>query len=174
MNSYNIDLSNLNKKDISKIFSLHKLSPKLSKLKNVEVNIKAGVLKEKNPIYPKRGLPVSQIALYNEVGVISTNKGSSIPARPFLKKTAVENRNIIKDYFKGEFLKEYSMKDIKLISTKIGMKLKREIKKNITAWKTPKNSPYTIKKKGFNNPLIETGLLRKSINYKVDIKKESG
>lgn len=52
-----------------------------------------------------------------------------------------------------------------------GLSAQAEIRKAITDLNVPPNSPKTIEKKGFNNPLIWTGHMRKSATYVVRNKK---
>lgn len=54
--------------------------------------------------------------------------------------------------------------------TRIGTQAKADLKKAVADWDTPPNSPFTVAEKGFNNPLIDTGLLYESIDFKVDNK----
>ena len=42
------------------------------------------------------------------------------------------------------------------------------LQKVMSDWSTPPNSPRTVAEKGFNNPLIDTGELRDSIQVKVE------
>lgn len=45
----------------------------------------------------------------------------------------------------------------------------------ITDLRDPPNAPYTIEKKGSDNPLIDTGSMRSSVTYKVtDQKPDEG
>jgi hypothetical protein len=44
------------------------------------------------------------------------------------------------------------------------------MKNEIQRVKSPENKPATVKRKGFNKPLIETWLMHDSINYKVEDK----
>ena len=53
-----------------------------------------------------------------------------------------------------------------------GLAAQSEVRKSITDLNTPPNSPRTIEKKGFNNPLIWTGHMRKSATYMVREKKD--
>lgn len=45
-----------------------------------------------------------------------------------------------------------------------------ELKQVIIDWSTPPNSPATIAGKGFNDPLVNTGLMRDSVQSKVEPK----
>ncbi|WP_300926980.1 hypothetical protein, partial [Helicobacter rodentium] len=54
------------------------------------------------------------------------------------------------------------------VSERVGVLASSDIKATITKLQTPPNAPSTIKQKGSNNPLIDTGLLRAAIDYKVN------
>ena len=87
-----------------------------------------------------------------------------IPARPWL----------IPGYKKGE--RRY-VKDLKnsieeglnlpTAMLKVGALAKDEIQQFMTDLRRPRNAPLTIKHKGFDNPLIDTGVLRSSVDYKL-------
>lgn len=59
----------------------------------------------------------------------------------------------------------------KLTWTALKEEMKRELvdilKESILEWKTPDNAPLTIKLKGFDDPLIETGSLYDGIRARV-------
>ena len=46
-----------------------------------------------------------------------------------------------------------------------------ELKQSIVTWKIPPNAPLTILKKGFDDPLIDTGQMRDTINHKEHFNK---
>jgi hypothetical protein len=54
--------------------------------------------------------------------------------------------------------------------TRIGAMAKVDLKEAVEMWDSPRNSPYTVDLKGFDNPLIDSGLLYESIDFKVDKK----
>ena len=51
---------------------------------------------------------------------------------------------------------------------KIGIEASTEYKEMIEKIKSPANSPATIKKKGFDNPMIETGHFKSNIAAKIN------
>lgn len=98
-------------------------------------------------------------AYYNEYGT------ARIPARPAWRTTL------------DRFQKKYDGLMLEAIDNAItgkvhiiaglqilGSAVVEDLKKAITAWKKPPNAPSTIAKKGFNDPLIETGETRDSIS----------
>ena len=82
---------------------------------------------------------VYDVAVYNEFGT------SHIPARPFMRQT-VDNH-------------EQEWADM-------SQKLEDRVASGRGKFKP--NSPKTIKRKGSAKPLIDTGLMRESITYKVN------
>lgn len=112
----------------------------------------------------KKGITVAEVAAANNFG---TDK---IPARPFLKEGVERAKtNMIKTA-------EESMKKGRTprqIIDQLGALAVRGVQEQIDATTTPPNAPYTVKKKGSSHPLIDTGLLKKSITYQLrNSKKE--
>lgn len=109
------------------------------------------------------GTQVAQVAQWNFEGT------SSHPPRPAFQQSILApiERNQYKKMFDaaigqaiktGSFLNAYKA---------IGFQLQAILKQSITEWSTPPNSPRTIAEKGFNDPLIDTGLMRDSVDFKV-------
>jgi hypothetical protein len=115
-------------------------------------------------IYPNGGETVVEAAILNEYG----SDSDKIPARPFMHSSYNKIRE------KVEPIAAWGVKKInigkidkKTILGLMGAAAVGVVKQTITDFSTPPNAPYTIRKKGFNNPLIETGLLRQTITYAV-------
>jgi hypothetical protein len=87
-----------------------------------------------------------------------------IPARPFISTTIDKNRKKYEKLFE-RYSKHIVTGRIELetVLQIIAITVASDIKKTITNLKKPKNAPSTIKKKGFDNPLIETGLMRNAV-----------
>lgn len=112
-------------------------------------------------------LQVAQIAQFNEEGT-ETN-----PPRPFMRVgfLAPIRKGIYDSYFaesieriaegKSSFIQEY---------VKLGPMFVNDLKEVIEKWDTPPNSPRTIERKGFDNPLIDSGLMHDSVDFKVEKK----
>ena len=49
----------------------------------------------------------------------------------------------------------------------MGEHIKGQIVQSIVGWASPPNAPYTIRMKGFNKPLIDSGQLSRSISYEI-------
>lgn len=52
--------------------------------------------------------------------------------------------------------------------TKMGPVLAKGLQNEIIGWDTPPNSARTIAEKGFNDPLIDTGKMLESVDFKVE------
>ena len=58
--------------------------------------------------------------------------------------------------------------DINLLLNKIGIEASTQYKNMIEEIKSPSNSLYTVLKKGFDNPLIETGFFKFNISAEIN------
>lgn len=106
--------------------------------------------------YPD-GQFVASIASKNEYGSYNT------PPRAFF-------RNAISNY--GDSWGETAFKFFKNAEANkalgmLGEVVRSDIVKSIDRTLTPPNSPVTIARKGSSHPLIDTGLLRASVNFEV-------
>lgn len=113
-----------------------------------------------------KGVDMAQIAMFNELGTSDT------PSRPFLRMSVDDNQDKINSMCKslaGEIagggtaehtLKKLGAFGVSLVQEKIG---------NGTF---APNAPSTIKKKGSDKPLIDTGKMRQSVKYV--IRKKGG
>lgn len=113
-------------------------------------------------------LTMAQLAEVMEYGAV-TGKKTHIPPRPMLRMTA---RLKSKDWVKqaGELAKNVlngKQKGRGAYET-LGMLIADDIKgvMNTSSLFTP-NAPSTVKRKGKNTPLIDTGELRDAVDYKV-------
>lgn len=110
-------------------------------------------------------LPVATVAQWNEEGT-STN-----PVRPFMRvgfALPLEKGKYDKLFLqsisrilegKSNFSQEYKI---------LGPVFVKDMKKSIVDWSTPPNSPRTVEEKGFNDPLIDSGKMLESVDYKIE------
>lgn len=115
-------------------------------------------------------LPVAQIAKWNEEGT-ETN-----PTRPFIRVGFMQpvQKGIYNSYFiesmqkiaegKSSFSQEYR---------KLAPMVRKDFQEVIEEWSTPPNSPVTIERKGFNNPLIDTGTMHDSVSWMIASSKSA-
>ena len=107
--------------------------------------------------YPN-GIFVAQVARYNEFGTLN------IPMRPFF--FFFFNKNIKKWYATLQSVINRNATPSKALSI-VGEVARADIIQSITDLRTPPNAESTIKQKKSTNPLIDTGLMRRSVTYKV-------
>ena len=108
-----------------------------------------------------------------ELAYIQSNGSplQNIPARPILEPVIERNKKMIGDRFQTLSKKALNDPTVNITDelSKIGMIVRDKVKDNFTnpdnGWAP--NSPATIAAKGSNKPLIDTGSLRKSIEYVV-------
>lgn len=112
-------------------------------------------------------LAVAQVWQWQEEGLPAKN----IPTRPAIRVgfMAPIKKGSYDNYFiesiqriaegKSTFKQEY---------VRLGMVAKVGLKDAVEKWDSPRNSPVTVALKGFDNPLIDSGLLYDSIDFKVD------
>lgn len=113
---------------------------------------------------------LQKIALFNELGV----EEKHIPARPFLRYSFDLNKDHWAQMMMDgvwDVLRQDSVSPTR-IQNRIGKAMQASIKKSIVDWKVPPNSDVTVKIKGFNDPLVDTGHMRDSVMYKVKKKTE--
>lgn len=98
------------------------------------------------------------------LGAIQHYGNEDIPARPWLD-VGLEQGN--KEYL--EIIEEGAAKGLNQnqILEQVGVVAVGYVQQYITDLKTPPNAESTIKKKGSNNPLIDTGAMRQSVTYSV-------
>jgi hypothetical protein len=102
----------------------------------------------------------------NEVGVPEKN----IPPRPWMRTTLDTNANeylkLLGERFVEEMERGMPGGDAR-IKAELGEKVAADLRKAITAWTEPANAPRTVRKKGFNNPLVERGDLQNAPTYRI-------
>lgn len=107
--------------------------------------------------YPN-GTFVAQVAKYNEFGTLR------IPMRPFFRNAI--QKNIKKWYATLQNAINQDLAPNKALSI-VGEVARADIIQSMTDFKAPPNAQSTIKQKKSTNPLIDTGLMRRSVTYKV-------
>lgn len=117
----------------------------------------------------ERGRNVPTVAYWQEYGVRSKHNNSVffIPPRPFMKYSS----RVFADTFSeivSSGLKENKLNSKKVIDA-ASQVLKERIQLSIVEWSDPSNAAYTVQKKGFNDPLIETHKMLNSVDYKVKL-----
>lgn len=120
--------------------------------------VRVGIIEQAN-YDGSDGESVAQVAFWNEYGT------ATIPPRPFFRNTIAEHKD---EWPKqaAEML-EANGGDVRQTLELMGEGVKGQIVETIQAFREPPNAAATVKKKGFDKPLIDTGTLWRSINYEV-------
>lgn len=110
---------------------------------------------------------MATIALWQEYGTERLDQ-DGIPERPFMSST----------YLKGGYKKDITKlaRDIltgrsttKVSLDRLGKKIARDMQLTLWSWSVPPNAPSTIKRKGFDFPLVETTALFHGIKSRTKI-----
>jgi hypothetical protein len=111
--------------------------------------------------YPD-GTSIPLVGFWNEFGTKRS------PERPFMRSTLFHNKNykdtlekIAKGIVAGKYNKEKAFE-------MLGQKVKQDIQKTIVELRYPKNAKSTVRAKRSSNPLIDTGIMRSSIDYVIE------
>lgn len=156
-------------------FSGTQLQAKIAKIlgefstKRADVGISAESAKPTPPGEPG----VVEYAAINEFGKPKDSRGPAIHERSFLRDTLALNRpkytkrleNAVKRANKRLANDEDPKIDMEL--GRLGEEVRGDIVQRIANRISPKNADFTIKKKGSDVPLIDTGRLRQSIAWQV-------
>lgn len=120
--------------------------------------VRVGIIEQAN-YDGSDGESVAQVAFWNEYGT------ATIPPRPFFRNTIAEHKD---EWPKqaAEML-EANGGDVRQTLADMGEVVKGQIKMTIQDFREPPNAAATVKKKGFDKPLIDTGTLWRSIDYEV-------
>jgi len=142
-------------KNIKRLKELHKQFDKNG-------GVMVGLPKNSNP-YPD-GTSVIMVGIAHEFGIPSRN----IPERSYLRSTIRQNRAKYKKIVRRLSEKIlFGSLDVELAMKQLGMIVATDVKTKIVDIKTPPLAPATIaaRKKNSDNPLNDTGHLKKSITF---------
>lgn len=106
----------------------------------------------------KGGKDITTVARENNYGT------KRIPARPYMDLAKKKNANEIID---TSIINIFRGMEEKQALSRAGIMFKNAIQKEITDLKEPPNAESTILKKGSSNPLIDTGLMRSKVEWKL-------
>ena len=125
-------------------------------LKKQNGSIKVGFFKEDK--YPD-GKSVAEVAAFNEFGGLYT------PPRPFMRDTS---KKFTRKWIKAvRDLLPVNM-DGKETLGLLGDEMVEDMQFIISTYMTPPNAPSTIKRKGRNDPLVDTKHMMNSVKWKGD------
>lgn len=139
------------------------------------------------------GTPVAAIAAVQEFGAVVRGKGGQgtvIPSRPFMRQTIAQQRTAWVRLLAGAL--KASLRGVPGPSggaggsqpplqtllqrltaptqalTLLGQTMQADLTHTIRQTHTPPNAPSTIRHKGFDKPLLETGVLQNSVSFQVE------
>lgn len=142
----------------------NKLKKELLKGSNLEVQV--GIVEPRYYGPENDNLSVAQVWDWQESGLPAQN----IPPRPAIRigfMTPIKKGSYDKLFVESMQRIASGSSTFKQEYTKIGVQAKADLKKAVADWDSPRNAPFTVELKGFDNPLIDTGLLYNSIDSKV-------
>ncbi len=128
------------------------IARKVAKSNSVKVGFLEGAK------YPD-GTNVAQVAFWNEYGTVRS------PVRSFFR-TMIAKKSPTWGDAVAKTLKATDY-DSKAALGLIGEGVKDQLVESIVQFSEPANAPSTVAAKGFNKPLIDTGLMQRSVEYEV-------
>lgn len=130
------------------------LSTVYKKMKGVTgKEVAVGFPKGKAQAYPD-GTPLAEVAAAHVYGV-------GVPKRDFMAMS----RDGIAEKTAPIIAKALEVENPESMYNAAGLSAQDEIRNSITVLDSPPNSPATIMKKGFDNPLVETSHMVQSVTY---------
>lgn len=133
----------------------------IARLGGTPAGLKVGFLE--GATYPSDddtpGLPVATVAFWNEFGTTKQ------PPRPFFRN-AIKKNSPEWGAQLGAALKA-SNYDARTAMGIMGEVIKGQVVQSIVDTHSPALAPSTIKRKGFAKPLIDTGVMQRSVDYTV-------
>lgn len=133
---------------------LNGLAEKIGRGKRVDVGFLEGAT------YPD-GTPVATIAAINEYG----NPARNQPPRPFFRQMIADKKSGWGETF-GSLMKASNMDSSKALDL-MGECIDGQLKQSINDLTQPPLAPSTIARKGFDKPLIQSGVMVNSVSHEV-------
>tara|TARA_R110000744_G_C19371770_1_gene563155 strand:+ start:27916 stop:28446 length:531 start_codon:yes stop_codon:yes gene_type:complete len=141
-------------------------------LKDQNLEVQVGAFSGARYGKGNNNLPVAQVMQWNEEGHRNGGRydGTYTPPRPFMRTFffALHKSPVFQKFLalriKGIFEGTHSWRNM---YEDAGEFVEEGLKMTVDKWSTPPNKASTIKEKGFNDPLIETGKMRNSIKYRI-------
>ena len=109
--------------------------------------------------YPD-GTHIAEVAAIQEFGT------QDIPSRPALRSAIEDADDELRQVMRQGLDPRKMIVDTEL-AQRMGNQLRQEIRRKIENWTQPPNAPGTVEQKGKNDPLVDTGRLRDSVQVEV-------
>ncbi len=127
-----------------------------------DAGVKVGFLE--NATYPagddRAGLPVAQVAFWNEFGTSRT------PPRPFFRSAIEQHQGEWGDDLANAL--KLTKLDTRAAFGIVGTIIKDQIVQSIVDTNSPPLAESTVRRKGFDKPLVDTGVMQRSVDFVVD------
>lgn len=133
-------------------------------LKGQCLNVKVGFFEDSVYGPENDNLYVAQVAQWNNEGAVN------IPMRPFFyvyMQKLQTNSKMVEEMAPYIHQVAMGLMTWTQLYQRLGAELTAELKEVIKQWSTPPNSPFTVALKGKNDPLIDTGKMMESVNYRL-------
>lgn len=135
--------------------ALSKITANVTTAKEVQIGFLAGAT------YPD-GTSVPMVAALNEFGIPSKNQ----PPRPFFRQMIAAKSGEWPGAV-GKLLKANDF-DVAKTLDQAGAAIAGQLRQSIVDLTSPPLSPKTIKAKGFDKPLIDSGVMSNSVDHQVN------
>lgn len=111
------------------------------------------------------GTPTAYVAAIHEFGA----PRAGIPARPFMRPTIANNQAAWMQEF-AAIARKSLMGGLDPVQAmdQMGLRIAGEVKQSIQAVSSPPLKPQTVKRKGHNKPLVESGTMLKTVVHKTE------
>lgn len=110
-------------------------------------------------------VPIGLVLNANENGVVGAD-GWRIPPRPALGSAIANNQDSWLRSARARLaMAVRGRTNLTTTIRRLGKRILDDIERSFSAWSSPANAPSTVRKKGFNDPLEETGALRKAFRF---------
>lgn len=126
---------------------------------------KVGLPEEGNPAGPDSMSEEIKIGIYNEFGT-EIDGVKRIPERPFISGAFDKHKEELKQMIDGEYVAVvHGQRNPREALGRVGAWLASKTQVFMDDMKDPSNAQSTIDKKGDDNPLVDTGNLKQTIQH---------
>lgn len=144
-----------------------------SKLKQIQKDIKQlnkrhiryGWLS--NKMHPIAGVPIAQVASWQEFGIPATENNSAIPSRPYFRQAVNKVRYSFRNEIKDIFLASLNNRDIDSYLNFLAENIRVHYGNSIASQNYKPLAPYTVKLKGHKYQMFDSGVMIANFNSKV-------
>ena len=109
---------------------------------------------------------MAAVAAWNEFGTKDAAGATRIPERPFFRQAISQVDDGVLNLLRHGTDPKKGVVDLQL-ANRVGAYVQGEIQKRIIELVEPPNAPSTVKAKRSSNPLIDIGVMRGSVTYRV-------